>query len=194
MSADCLHILVEVFLLLGGVIVIKTWGSGVLFWDLGSFQICFHRSSVTQEGGPSSLPSVRSGNSAALRNSQGGERRRTLIPLGGWAGGNSAAPGDSQSGEGRCILIPLGGGGGRCRGWEFWLPTRASVDTTLVPTAPQTLAGQSNSTFQLYLVGGIKRSVYPNILNLKTFNLKWLKRLTASPFGTCPCLLKLTHE
>lgn len=192
MSADCLHILVEVFLLLGGVIVIETWGSGVLFWGLGSFQICFHRSSVTQEGGASSLPSVRSENSAALHNSQGREGRRTLIPLGGWAGGNSAAPGDSQSGEGRCILIPLEGAA--LQRVRVLAPHQASVDTTLVPTAPQTLAGQFNSTFQLYLEGGIKRSVYPNILNLKTFTLKWLKRLTASPFGTCPCLLKLTHE
>ena len=79
--------------------------------------------------------------------------------------------------------------------WYLWVggaaegessgPHQASVDTTLVPTAPQTLAGQSNSTSQLYLVGERKRSIYPNILNLKTFSLKWLKRLTASsPLGT----------
>lgn len=36
-------------------------------------------------------------------------------------------------------------------------PHQASVDTTLVPTAPQTLAGQSNSTSQLYLVGERKK-------------------------------------
>lgn len=93
---DCLHILVEVFLLLGGVIFIETWIFGVLFWDFGSFQICFSRSSVTQEGGASSLASVRSENSTALGNFQDREGRCILLPLGGIAaeGESSGSPPD----------------------------------------------------------------------------------------------------